>query len=114
MRFMFGSTFLLCIAGVVACSSSPVTLSPEEAKVMILEEPPKCEYKNLGLITASTGSVGLDIKGNKAATLSKLRKQAHALGANAVILRAGGFNERPWYSNGDVYQMDGDAIINCQ
>lgn len=114
MRLIYRSTFLLIIAILAGCSSDPVRLTPEEARVVVLRQAPDCKYRNLGIITASSGNIGLDIKGNESATLSKLRRQAHALGADAVILRGGGFNERPWYSQGDVYQMDGDAIINCE
>lgn len=98
---------------VASCSSSPVSLTPEEAHVIVLREAPDCDYKSLGMVSASSGSVGLDIKGNESATLSRLRRETHAVGGNAVILRAGGFTDRPWYSNGEVYQLDGEAIINC-
>ena len=98
-------TFLL-----VGCVSSPSRLSTKEDAVIIYSSTPDCKYKNLGMISASSGSVGWDVEGNENATSAELKKVAAKKGATGVILKKSEQGERQWHSSGSLHQMSGDAI----
>lgn len=106
--------FLACIFFILsACAATPEKLSSEEAAIRVYREAPNCKFEMLGLVSASSGSVGMDIEGNEEASLSKLKKSAYQMGADAVILRDSKFGDRQWHSSGVVHYVSGDAIKGC-
>lgn len=110
--------YRLSIASLVvvmsACAATPEKLSTQEAAVRVYREPPSCNFENLGLVSASSGNVGMDIEGNQESTISKLKKNAYRMGASAVIVHDSKYGERQWHSSGVVHHMSGDAISDCR
>ncbi len=94
----------------VSCISSPPKLTQEEAAIKVYSSTPECHYKNLGYISAQTGSVSWDVEGNEEASLGYLKKQAYELGANAIILKQSKTGDRQWHSSGVTHEISGDAI----
>ena len=92
------------------CVASPVKLTPEEQAVRVYAEEPECSFENYGVVSVQSGSVAMDIEGNEAASISKLKKEAAALGATAVILTKSETGDRQWHSAGVQHQMSGIAI----
>jgi hypothetical protein len=102
---------VICVVSILsACVASPIDLTPTEQAVRVYTDEPDCEYENLGLVSAQSGSVSMDIEGNEAATLSKLKKAVAAVGANAVIVLKSETGDRQWHSSGVQHQMSGTAI----
>ena len=107
MRFVSAGILSLAL---LACTAQPVQLTSEEAAVRVYRDKAPCEHDNLGVIAAQPGNVSWDKEGNEAATISMLKKQAAALGANAMILTKSEFGDRQWHSSGVVHHGAADAI----
>ena len=103
-------SLVLIAVAVVGCVASPVDLTPTEQAVRVYSEAPDCDYENFGLVSAQSGSVAMDIEGNEAASISKLKKAAAAIGATAVIVTKSESGDRQWHSAGVQHQMSGTAI----
>lgn len=81
------------------CAGTP-QIAPDAQEVVIFEQRPTCPYTSLGPVQARSGVTGdvdmtsrardrssRDMQARPEATLLELRQQAHALGANAIVLR---------------------------
>ncbi len=108
------NSLLACLIILLSsCAAGPVQLTKSESAIRVYSEAPNCKYENLGIVSASSGSVGWDIEGNEEATLSMLKKNAHKVGADGVVLRSSKDGKRQWHSSGVVHTMRGDAIKGC-
>jgi hypothetical protein len=108
------NSLLACLVVLLSsCTARPVKLTEQESFIRVYNEVPNCKYENLGIVIASSGNVNWDINGNEEATLSRLRKNAHKLGADAIIIRSSKKGERQSHSSSVLYTMRGNAIKNC-
>ncbi len=105
-------SLILCGAITVFCGcvAQPVDLTPAEQAVRVYSEAPDCSYEDFGLVSAQSGSVAWDVEGNEAASVSKLKKEAAAIGATAIIIAKSETGDRQWHSAGVQHQMTGQAI----
>jgi hypothetical protein len=114
-RLYVGCIFAAVLAMVQGCASVPLILTSEEKEIRIYRDETHCPlYDYVGMIAASSGVMGLGVEGNEQTTLTKLKRYAHQMGADGVIVRASGYSRRYWHNSGVVHRMVGDAVRNCR
>ena len=107
----------LMIGLLAGCVSSPPELSAGESAIQIFSTAPNCKFRNLGYVSASSGSVAWDVEGNSDISIAELKKRAFEKGANAILLKSSAAGDRAWHSSGVVHEAAGDAIVippDCQ
>ena len=103
------------LAMIQGCASVPLVLTEKEREVRIYRDESQCpSYEYVGMVAASSGVMGLGVEGNEQTTLTKLKRYAHRMGADAVIVRASGYSRRYWHNSGVVHRMKGDAVRDCR
>jgi hypothetical protein len=91
------------------CATTPTQLTKEEDAIRVFASAPSCKYKILGAVGGSSGSTLWGTYGNYNATVSRMKKDAYKLGANAIIIKTENISTGP--KGGSLNEMLADAIL---
>lgn len=100
---------VLLVVSLFGCAAAPTRLSKEEDAIRVFASQPSCKYKNLGAVGGTSGSTFWGTEGNYGATVSRMKKEAYKLGANAILIK--GQNTSAGSMGGSVNEMLADAIL---
>ena len=103
------ATMLVCAMSLAGCAVAPTQLTKEEDAIRVFASGPPCKYKILGTVGGSSCSTFWGTDGNYNATVSRMKKDAYKLGANAIIIKSE--NTSAGVYGGSVNDMLADAIL---
>src|SRR5215472_8949445 len=109
IRALLSTSLVLLVMSLAGCAVAPTQLTKEEGGIRVFASPPPCKYKILGAVGGRSGSTFWGTEGNYNATVSRMKKDAYKLGANAIIIKHE--NTSTGVYGGAVNDMLADAIL---
>ena len=109
IRALFSTSLVLFVMSLAGCAVAPAQLTKEEDAIRVFASAPPCKYKIVGTVGGSSGSTFWGTEGNYNATVSRMKKDAYKLGANAIIIKSE--NTSVSADGGAVNDMLADAIL---
>jgi uncharacterized protein YbjQ (UPF0145 family) len=108
-RALLLTSLFLFVTSLAGCAVAPTHLTKEEDAIRVFASAPSCKYKTIGAVGGTSGSTTWGTEGNYNATVSRMKKDAYKLGANAIIIKQE--NTSAGSMRGSVNEMLGDAIL---
>ena len=88
IRALCSTSLVLFVMALAGCAVAPTQLTKEEGAIRVFASAPPCKYKVLGAVGGTSGSTFWGTEGNYNATVSRMKKDAYKLGANAIIIKS--------------------------